>query len=299
MSIYSKRNSKNTISRRQFVKTSASAVCFALIAYSFCFKAFASTAVTAKVKPPSSPPVPKSIPFPVRKPIPPKHIVIDAGHGGKDPGAIGVKGIKEKDITLDISKKIVSALLKQDSFVAKLTRNTDTYISLKDRVQIARDYNADLFISIHADSAPNKRASGLSIYTLSTEASDDFARKLAETENRTDVIENILGLQLDNKQVSSMLMDLTTKHTRNVARQAKGSIIEFLNKNKKWALFESPAKSANFAVLRAPEIPSILIETGFISNIKDEQILTQPAQRNKIAELLAQSIANIPMLSST
>ncbi|MCL2473642.1 MAG: N-acetylmuramoyl-L-alanine amidase [Alphaproteobacteria bacterium] len=290
MSKNSGKNLQNNLSRRQFVKTSACAVCFALAASAFSFKAFASTAVTAKVKPP----VPKSVPFPVRKPIPPKYIVIDAGHGGKDPGAIGVKGTHEKIVTLDISKKIASILEKQDSFVVKLTRDNDTYLSLKDRVQIARSYNADLFISIHADSAPNKKASGLSIYTLSEEASDDFAKKLAETENRADVIENILGLQLENKNVSSILMDMTAKHTRNTAKQAKMSIIQSLNK--KWDLFDSPAKSANFAVLRAPEIPSILIETGFLSNIKDEQILTQAAQRKKIAELLAQSVMNIPVL---
>lgn len=230
---------------------------------------------------------------PGRKPKPPRLIMIDPGHGGRDPGAIGKHGTYEKDVTLDIARRLVDNLSQGSGVIAKMTRRTDVFLPLKERVSIARDAKADLFISIHADSAPTQAARGLSAYSLSEKGTDKFARELADRENSVDEIGGV-DLKDTEPDVAAILMDLTARHTRNAALKAKKQIVRGMRG--KWQLLDNPIRAANFAVLRAPDIPSILLETGFLSSIKDEALLRDAAQRQRIAALLSKEM--ISLLSS-
>jgi N-acetylmuramoyl-L-alanine amidase len=229
-------------------------------------------------------------PVPVHKPRAPRLLMIDPGHGGRDPGAIGRIGTHEKDVTLDIARRMASALSGMPGITAKLTRDDDIFIPLEERVRIGRDAKADLFLSIHADSAPNMAARGLSVYTLSTKASDDFAKNLAEKENEADMMGG-MDLPPADKEVTNILMDLAARQTRNTAQHARANFVESMGEH--WQLLERPMRSANFVVLRAPDVPSMLVETGFLSNPHDEQLLRQPTQRDKIARLMAKDLRNI------
>jgi N-acetylmuramoyl-L-alanine amidase len=227
---------------------------------------------------------------PARKPKPPRLLMIDPGHGGHDPGAVGKNGLLEKNVTLDVAKYLAAALEGQSNVIVKRTRESDEFMSLKDRVNMARDARTDLFISIHADSAPTKLARGFSAYSLSAKASDEFARDLAHRENSVDQIGGV-DLKDTAPDVAAILMDLTARHTKNAALKAKRSIVRGVGQN--WKLLENPMRSADFAVLRAPDVPSLLIETGFLSNPKDEKLLSNPAERKRIAALLARELARL------
>ncbi len=229
-------------------------------------------------------------PTPPRKPRAPRLLVLDPGHGGHDPGATGIKGTLEKNITLDIAKKMAEALAANTEIQVKLTRETDVFLPLQERVKMGRDTKAELFVSIHADSAPNKSARGLSCYTLSETASDSLASAIAEKENLADMIGGVDLSQAD-QDVAAILFDLSARRARNTSQRVKVSFIRGMTD--KWQLLESPMRSANFAVLRAPDVPSILVETGFLSNTNDETVLRQPAQRTKIARLMAKELARI------
>ncbi len=231
-----------------------------------------------------------SAPVPSHKPRPPRLLMIDPGHGGRDPGAIGISGTHEKDVTLDIARHMAEALSGQPEVTAKLTRDDDVFLPLEERVKIGRDAHADMFISVHADSAPNQSARGLSVYTLSEKASDDFAGALAKQENRADLMGGV-DLPPADHEVQAILFDLTARRTRNTAQHAKVDFIQSVGKN--WRLLDRPMRAANFVVLRAPDVPSMLIETGFLSNPADEQILRQPKLRQKIGQLMAKDIATI------
>jgi N-acetylmuramoyl-L-alanine amidase len=225
--------------------------------------------------------------IPARKPKPPRLIMIDPGHGGKDPGAIGKHGTYEKDVTLDIARRIAGTLGQMNGVIVKLTRSTDIFIPLNERVSIARDAKADLFISIHADSAPTQAARGLSAYSLSEKGTDKFSRELAKRENAVDEIGGV-NLKGADPDVASILRDLTARHTRNAALKAQKQIVQGMRG--KWELLDNPLRAANFAVLRAPDIPSVLLETGFLSSVKDEALLRDADQRQKIANLLAREM---------
>jgi N-acetylmuramoyl-L-alanine amidase len=227
---------------------------------------------------------------PARKPKPPRLLMLDPGHGGHDPGAVGKSGILEKDVTLDVARCLTTALQSHSNVIVKSTRESDEFMSLKDRVNIARTARTDLFISIHADSAPTKLARGLSAYSLSAKASDEFARDLADRENSVDQIGGV-DLKDTAPDVAAILMDLTARHTKNAALKAKRSIISGVGRG--WKLLDNPMRSADFAVLRAPDVPSLLIETGFLSNPKDERLLSNPAERRKIAALLARELSRL------
>ena len=229
----------------------------------------------------------KSQQVPSRKPKPPRLIMIDPGHGGHDPGAIGKHGTYEKDVTLDIARLIVDNLNQGNGVIAKMTRKTDVFLPLKQRVSIAREAKADLFISIHADSAPTQAARGLSAYSLSETGTDRFARELAKRENSVDQVGGV-DLKDTEPDVAAILLDLTARHTRNAALKAKKQIVRAMRG--KWQLLDNPMRAANFAVLRAPDIPSILLETGFLSSVKDEALLRDATQRQKIAGLLAKEM---------
>jgi len=194
-----------------------------------------------------------------------KVIVIDAGHGGPDPGA-NRGNIKEKNITL-MAAKILKKKLEKKSFKVFLTRKSDYYIRLKNRVKYARSKSPDLFISIHADSTKNKNTRGVSIYSLSEKASDKLSQALADRENKSDLIAGLDLGELD-KAVSDILIDLSRREAKNSSIAFAELFIDKLKKNK-INLLRRPHRQAGFAVLKAPDIPSVLIEMGFISNNSD------------------------------
>ena len=212
-------------------------------------------------------------------------IVIDAGHGGPDPGAVR-NNIKEKDLTLMAAKILEKELIKKD-FKVYLTRSSDRYIKLKNRVKFARNKSADLFISIHADSTQNKNTKGTSIYSLSEKASDKLSQALADRDNKSDLI---AGLDLDDveKDVSDILIDLSRRETKNSSINFAELFVDQLNKQN-FNLLRRPHRQAGFAVLKAPDVPSVLVEMGFLSNNSDLKKLIDPNfQKN-----LMKNIANI------
>jgi len=268
----------HSLTRRKFLKASLAASLMSAHMLSTGAGAWAASAAEA----------PR--PLPVHKPRAPRLLMLDPGHGGRDPGAIGRVGTHEKDITLDIARRMADALSGQPGITATLTRDDDVFLPLEERVRLGREAHADLFLSVHADSAPNMAARGLSVYTLSTKASDDFAKHLADHENEADLMGG-MDLPPADKEVTSILMDLATRQTRNTAQHARASFVEAVGRN--WHLLERPMRAANFVVLRAPDVPSMLVETGFLSNPQDEQILRQPQEREKIARLMAKDLSAI------
>lgn len=222
--------------------------------------------------------------------VPPKPggavIVLDPGHGGRDPGAIGRSGTREKDVTLAVCKAIRDSLAGMPHAVV-LTRDSDASLALADRVEIAHRYNADLFVSVHADAAPTSQARGLSAYTLSEDASDSLAKAVAEQENAVD---GLYGLDLSGTDGSTaaILLDLALRIAKEDSRRAQRKIVEGVAGN--WHLLENPKRSANFAVLRSGEIPSVLVETGFLTNPEDERLLADSAARQQVALALAREI---------
>lgn len=208
-------------------------------------------------------------------------VVIDAGHGGHDPGAISPhSGKREKDITLALARAIRDDLLASGRVRVALTRGDDRYLVLEERFGIARRLKADLFISVHADAAENQAAHGASIYTLSEVASDREAARLAARENKANVI-NGVDLGAHSGDVSSILLDLTQRETMNVAsdfarllQREAGEAVKFRT---------NAHRFASFVVLKAPDTPSILFETGFISNKDDAEFLASTAGQKKVA----------------
>ncbi|HVY12059.1 MAG TPA: N-acetylmuramoyl-L-alanine amidase [Alphaproteobacteria bacterium] len=251
-----------------------------LVAARFSLRLPAAWAATARAAPL----------MPPHKPRPPRLLMIDPGHGGHDPGAIGGEGTLEKDVTLDVTARLAEALEGREGVIARRTRETDEFLPLTQRVEIAREARADFLVSIHADSAPVEAARGLSAYSLSAKGSDEFARNLATRENSVDEVGGV-NLKGTEPDVAAILMDLTARHTRTAALKAQRSIVRGVGHD--WRLLENPMRSANFAVLRAPDIPSLLIETGFLSNPADEKLLSNPAQRQKIAQLLARELEKL------
>lgn len=219
-------------------------------------------------------------------------IVLDPGHGGRDPGAIGRLGTQEKDVVLAICRGMQAYLKKQrPNLRVMLTRSRDEFLPLGDRVRIAQMNDADLFVSVHADSAPNTSARGLSAYTLSERASDSFASALATRENRVDVVYGV-DLRDTDKDTAAILIDLARRHSHNASLTAKKRIVHGVASTD-YPLLENPMRSANFAVLRSGSVPSVLVETGFLSNTTDEKILSSPTRRMQVAQLLAEQIAAV------
>ena len=208
-----------------------------------------------------------------------KIIVLDPGHGGKDPGAIGYSGVYEKNITLAMAKEL-KVILEKEGYKVHLTRSTDIFIPLRDRVKIARKYNADLFMSIHADSAVNRSAKGLSVYTLSETASDKEAAAPAERENKADVVAG-LNLLEHSKEVSDILINLAQRETMNRSSEFASFMVQEMRKSVK--LRDNTHRFAGFAVLKAPDVPSVLLEMGYLSNRTEERLLKQKDYRRKLA----------------
>ncbi|MFC1659654.1 N-acetylmuramoyl-L-alanine amidase [Pseudomonadota bacterium] len=210
-----------------------------------------------------------------RKPI----IIIDAGHGGRDPGAIGVRRTKEKFITLMFAKALKKDLEKTGKYKVYLTRNGDYFISLGGRVKKAQKLKADLFISLHADSNRNRKAKGLSVYTLSERASDEKAAALARKENKADIISGA-NFKGEYEETIKILIDLSRRDTMNSSTEFAEIAVDELQKRVK--LLQNTHRYAGFAVLTAPDVPSTLIELGFLSNKSDERMLKTSAYRKKV-----------------
>ncbi len=213
-------------------------------------------------------------------------ITIDPGHGGIDPGAINL-GQKEKNITL-ISAKELKIILEKKKFKVFLTREDDKFISLRSRRNIAKKNNSDLFISLHVDSLKKKRTRGTSIYTLSEKASDSITAKLAERENKVDLIAGVNLQDVDN-EVASILLDLNRRETKNSSSLFAESYVNIARKNGH-RLLRRPHRHAGFAVLKSTDIPSVLIELGFLSNVSDVKFLTKKKTRLSLLVSLAEAI---------
>ncbi|MES1197489.1 MAG: N-acetylmuramoyl-L-alanine amidase [Pseudomonadota bacterium] len=210
-------------------------------------------------------------------------IVLDPGHGGHDPGAIGVAGTREKDVVLDAALKLRDALQAGGRYKVELTRDDDTFVPLPDRVAFARAQNAELFISMHADSAPNASATGASVYTLS-EHGADRAQNLMDAQN-WDVD---LGGASRRGMVGAILTDLAQRDTTNKSAEFAENLIQGLGGVS--PLAANTHRSAGFFVLLAPDVPAVLIETGFLSNAADERRLADPRTRARLADAMAASI---------
>ena len=216
-----------------------------------------------------------------------KIIVLDPGHGGKDPGAIGVYGkTYEKNITLAMGKELKS-MLEKKGYTVYLTRSTDIFIPLRQRVKIAQKHKADLFMSIHADSALNRKATGLSVYTLSEKASDKEAAALAERENKVDIIGGV-DFSENSKEINDILISLSQTDSRNKSSKFATYIVNQMKKSVK--LVADTHRFAGFAVLKAPDIPSALLEMGYLSNKSEENLLKQSSYRKKLATSVVQAV---------
>jgi len=217
-------------------------------------------------------------------------IVVDPGHGGVDPGAIGTSGTHEKDITLAMAREVRRLLEQTGRYRVQLTRDEDVFIRLRDRIAIARQHSADLFISIHADSMGNGNSAtrGASIYTLSENASDAEAAGLAARENRADIIAGV-DLTRENRDVTSILIDLAQRETMNHSIVFARQLVSEMGREVQ-LLPQNPHRFAGFAVLRAPDVPSVLIELGYLSNRDDEQLLNRPVHRTKVAGGIVRAI---------
>lgn len=214
-------------------------------------------------------------------------IVIDAGHGGQDPGTLGTGGIKEKQITLEMAKLLRQSLLHTGRYRVALTRDNDTFIMLNERVNIARRLKADLFISLHADSNPRKDARGVSLYTISETASDAETAALAARENSVD---DLSGMDLGkvDKDVADILLDLATRETKAKSSQVADIILDAMHP--KIRRVSKAHRYAGFRVLKAPDIPSVLIELGFLSNPEDQKLLLSKEYRDLVASSIVRGI---------
>jgi len=215
-------------------------------------------------------------------------IVIDPGHGGIDGGAVGVRGGKEKDITLAVARQFKANLEKAGPFDVELTRNDDIFVSLKERVAIARRSSADLFISIHADSLQQRHVRGATIYTLSKKASDKLSAQLARSENLADLVAG-LALPTEDNAVTDILVELTARETVRFSRYFSQILSNSLKD--KTILIKNPQRSASFGVLKAPEVPSVLLELGYLSNLEDEKLMRSKKWQAELAHRVGDAIA--------
>lgn len=214
-------------------------------------------------------------------------VVVDAGHGGVDPGARAVTGKNEKDLTLAIARQLAGKL-ESSGYRVVMTRNRDVFIPLQGRVKIARDANADLFISLHADVVSNRAVRGATVYTLSDRATDRQAAELAESENRADTLAGLPAAGEDDT-LADILTAMSYRASVNGGRNLSDYIAASFQDNG-ILLNESPQRSAGFAVLKAPDIPSVLVEMGYLTSRADANLLASAAQQRKIASALASAI---------
>lgn len=218
-------------------------------------------------------------------------IAIDAGHGGEDPGAIGAGRVREKDVVLGIAKEVDRLINNEKGFKSELVRKGDYYISLRGRTKEARKKNADLFVSIHADAFKDSRARGASVWVLSNRgATSEVGRWLAQKENSADLIGGVGSVSLEDKDdvLAGVLLDMSMTASRSDSLQIASKIHGNVNKFAK--MHKSRVESAGFMVLKSPDIPSILVETGFISNPEEARLLKTKAYQQKMAKAIYEGI---------
>lgn len=217
-------------------------------------------------------------------------VAIDAGHGGEDPGAIGPSGTREKDVTLSISRKLAERINRQRGMRAVLIRDGDYFLALRKRIERARQHNADLFVSIHADAFTDRRVRGSSVYTLSNGgATSEAARWLAERENRADLIGGV-NLAEQNDVLASVLLDMTQNATIEHSSFAAERVLSKLRAL--GDVHQTQIQKAGFAVLKSPDIPSMLVETAFISNPDEEKRLKSGSYQDRLADHLVAGIVD-------
>jgi N-acetylmuramoyl-L-alanine amidase len=237
--------------------------------------------VNAQQPPRSAPPVDTAD----KRPL----VVLDPGHGGIDNGTKGTSGELEKNIVLEFAGRVRDRIEKAGKYRVLMTRTDDTFIPLADRVHMARNAGAALFVSIHADSLPRKEgdAQGATVYTLSETATDSEAERLADQENRADVIAGV-DLKDEPDDVAGILLDLAQRETKTFSVQFAHKLVSELKGATR--LHKNPLKSAGFRVLRAPDVPSVLVELGYVSNKDDLQSLLSEPWRDRTAASVAQAI---------
>lgn len=249
----------------------------------------------------TTPAQPATTPAPAAKPATPVAvdlqgkraiiIAVDAGHGGEDPGALGPNRLREKEVTLAIAKELVAAINAQPGFTGKLTRTGDYFIPLKKRRDIARNMKADLFVSIHADAFTKSTARGASVFALSRNgATSETARFLAQRENESDLIGGVGNISLDDKDqvLAGVLVDLSMTATLNSSLQVGHHVLNSMGSIAH--LHKRHVEQAGFMVLKSPDVPSILVETGFISNPDESRKLATPAYRQQMAQSVFKGI---------
>lgn len=217
----------------------------------------------------------------------PNIVMLDPGHGGQDPGAIGVSGTREKLVALDTAHVVARLLESTGRYRVLMTRADDEYIPLQERVEKAQAAGADLFMSIHADANRNHHIRGASVYTLSEKASDTEAADLAARENNSD---RVAGIDLSKHEpiVNEILYDLARRETNNLSQHFAQALVAELGRDV--LLMDNTHRSAGFVVLKAPDIPSALVELGCLSNAYEERELKQSNYQQKLAASLARSV---------
>jgi N-acetylmuramoyl-L-alanine amidase len=227
----------------------------------------------------------KSVPEPGKR----FTVVIDPGHGGIDGGAEGVSGTVEKTITLAFGLELRKKLLDTGRYDVFMTRETDEFLPLDERVRIARQHDADLFISIHADTISMKGIRGATVYTISDKASDAEAQAVADRENLSDALAGI-DIKQEDHEVADILVDLIRRETHTYSMRFARSLVDALSPTIE--LINHPQRSAGFRVLKAPDVPSVLVELGYLSNPQDEAQLRDPDWRAKAIDRMSSAIAS-------
>lgn len=238
---------------------------------------------------PSKRQAPKSVKKPNPPPPRPRLVVIDPGHGGRDPGAQGVRGTWEKNVVMTVARELQRELLAGGRYRVMLTRSSDSYVALRERVARASAARADIFLSLHADSHPDSDVRGASVYTLSEDASDREAAALAARENRADMVG--LGGKIADKPdlVAQTLVAMSQRGTVNDSRRLADTVVATFARNGVRLLPRSH-RQAGFAVLTSPEIPAALVELGYLSNVQDEKLLTVRQHQLALARALRASV---------
>jgi N-acetylmuramoyl-L-alanine amidase len=258
--------------------TAAAAASLAFLLVGRSSDAAAQASLTVNLPPPAADRIFGS-PIARGRPI----VVIDAGHGGRDPGATSVSGqLREKDLTLTIAQALRDELVKRGRVRVAMTRNDDRYLTLDDRAAVARRLNAAMFVSIHIDSAPNPLARGASVYSLSDVASDEEAARLAARENAN------AARDPGSSAIDAMLADLAMRSQMSASADLAARLV-----NKAAGRVElrpNPHRFAAFHVLRRADAPAVLFEAGYLSNVDDELLLSDPNQRARMVQALAQAI---------
>jgi len=242
-------------------------------------------------KPASAPPAPSPAPASPRRPKVERLIVValDPGHGGEDPGAIGPTGLKEKDVVLAVAKQLRERLLREPNVRVLMTRDADYFVPLHERVRKARRVGADLFVSIHADAFIRPQARGASVFALADKAATSAAaRWLAEKENAADAVGGLNQLAIKDESVLRVMADMSTSAQIKDSLQLGSEVLGQIGKVGR--LHKPRVEQAGFAVLKAPDVPSILVETAFISNPEEEAKLRSPAYQRELVEALAKGL---------